>query len=121
MVTTRGEVLKIPMPGHSVADNDKAHEELFGNIHRLEDLVKEHDAIFLLTDSRESRWLPTVLAGVHNKICLTVALGFDTYLAMRHGLPARNHDDALNGRRLGCYFCNDAVAPRNSLRDRTLD
>lgn len=88
---------------------------------RLEALVKEHDAIFLLTDSRESRWLPTVLAGVHNKICLTVALGFESYLAMRHGLPARIHDDAVNGARLGCYFCNDAVAPRNSLRDRSLD
>ena len=77
--------------------------------------------IFLLTDSRESRWLPTVLAGVQNKICLTIALGFETYLVMRHGLSAHHHNPETNGARLGCYFCNDVVAPRNSLQDRSLD
>ena len=87
----------------------------------MEELVKEHDVIFLLTDSRESRWLPTVLAGIPNKICLTIALGFETYLAMRHGLSAKVHDNEKNGARLGCYFCNDVVAPRDSLRDRSPD
>lgn len=82
---------------------------------RLEELVKEHDVVFLLTDSRESRWLPTVLAGIHNKICLTIALGFETYLVMRHGMSAKVHNKDINGERLGCYFCNDVVAPRNSL------
>lgn len=82
--------------------------------------MKEHDVLFLLTDSRESRWLPTLLANVHNKICLTVALGFESYLAMRHGVPAKLHNETM-GKRLGCYFCNDVVAPRNSLKDRTLD
>lgn len=109
------------MPGHAVGNNDEAKEEVFENLSRLEALVQEHDVIFLLTDSRESRWLPTVLANVHNKICLTIALGFETYLAMRHGLPADVHDPNINGNRLGCYFCNDAVAPRDSLKDRSLD
>ena len=121
MVTTRGEVLKIPMPGHAVGQNEAAISEMLENAKKLEELVKEHDVIFLLTDSRESRWLPTVLSGIHNKICLTIALGFETYLAMRHGLSAKVHDPAINGERLGCYFCNDVVAPRNSLRDRSLD
>ena len=121
MVTTRGEVLKIPMPGHAVGNNLAAIKELMENCSRLEALVEEHDVIFLLTDSRESRWLPTVLSGVKNKICLTIALGFETYLVMRHGLPADQHNSAVNGARLGCYFCNDVVAPRNSLQDRSLD
>jgi len=88
---------------------------------QLEALIQEHDAIFLLTDSRESRWLPTVMSLVHNKICLTIALGFETFLAMRHGLSTKVHDHSKHGDRLGCYFCNDIVAPRNSVSDRTLD
>lgn len=121
MVTTRGVNLKIPMPGHAVGQNEEAIKEVLQNAEQLEELVKEHDVIFLLTDSRESRWFPTVLAGLHNKVCLTIALGFETYLAMRHGLSAKVHDDEKNGARLGCYFCNDVVAPRDSLRDRSLD
>ena len=120
-VQTRGEVLKIPMPGHAVGENKEAIEEVLQNRHNLEELVKEHDVIFLLTDSRESRWLPSVLSCVHDKICLTVALGFETYLVMRHGLSAAKHDKDKNGARLGCYFCNDVVAPRNSIADRSLD
>jgi ubiquitin-like modifier-activating enzyme ATG7 len=53
---------------------------------KLEELIKEHDVVFLLLDSREARWLPTVRSNVHSKICLTIALGFDTFLVMRHGL-----------------------------------
>lgn len=120
-VVTRGVNLKIPMPGHSVGQNEAAIKEVLDNAQQLEELIKEHDVIFLLTDSRESRWLPTVLSGIHNKLCLTIALGFETYLAMRHGLPANVHDPEKNGARLGCYFCNDVVAPRNSLQDRSLD
>lgn len=89
---------------------------------KLEELIEAHDVVFLLMDSRESRWLPAVMAGLHNKICITVALGFDSYVVMRHGMPAALHDPSLHGNaRLGCYFCNDIVAPRDSLKDRTLD
>jgi ubiquitin-like modifier-activating enzyme ATG7 len=52
---------------------------------------------------------------------MTIALGFETFLVMRHGLSILTHNKEINGERLGCYFCNDVVAPRNSLADRTLD
>ena len=31
MVETRGEILKIPMPGHSIGKNDEAVQELIKN------------------------------------------------------------------------------------------
>ena len=109
------------MPGHAVGNNEDAIKEIITDLNRLDQLVQEHDVIFLLTDSRESRWLPTVQAAAYNKICMTIALGFETFLVMRHGLSPMVHDPEVNGERLGCYFCNDVVAPRNSLSDRTLD
>lgn len=42
---------------------------------------------------------------------LNAALGFDTYLVMRHG--ARNS-------KLGCYYCNDIVAPADVGLDEML-
>lgn len=79
---------------------------------------------------------------------INAALGFDTFLVQRHGLRSlerRNEEQedksgeeeeastskgkvgesvtvgSLPGSRLGCYFCNDVVAPGDSTRDRTLD
>ncbi|CDW71187.1 e1-like protein-activating [Stylonychia lemnae] len=120
-VNTSGHKLRIPMPGHAVGNNKEALDELYSDLNQLETLIQEHDVVFLLTDSRESRWLPTVIAAAHKKICLTIALGFETFLVMRHGLSTQHHDNTVNGDRLGCYFCNDIVAPRNSVADRTLD
>ncbi len=114
------------MPGHSEFD--------LNNVHKLDELIEEHDVIFLLTDSRESRWLPTLLCSSKNKVCIavffvffvlqnandlfvvflfyqiaiTIALGYDSYLVMRHGLSSNE-----NKKKLGCYFCNDVVAPGN--------
>ena len=115
-----GHSLRIPMPGHVISSKE-AEKEYFESCSRLDKLIEAADAVFLLTDSRESRWLPTVMCNFHKKICLTSALGYDTFVVMRHGLSATAHNNKLNGERLGCYFCNDIVAPIDSISERPLD
>ena len=115
MVKATGITLSIPMPGHPIGTSVEAIQEAEATYTQLYDLIDSHDVIFLGTDSRESRWLPTVLGTLLDKLVLNTALGFDTYVVMRHG---RSCDVPT---KLGCYFCNDVVAPENSLRDRTLD
>ena len=97
----------IPMPGHPVPSASVSETQ--ASVKQLEDLVTSHDAIFLLMDSRESRWLPTVIASSQNKIVINAALGFDSYLVMRHGAGPGMQKEGR--KRLGCYFCNDIVAP----------
>jgi ubiquitin-like modifier-activating enzyme ATG7 len=102
-VISEGYDISIPMPGHHAQSSE---DKLAHDIDTLSQLISGHDVIFLLTDSRESRWFPTLLATKYNKIVINSALGFDTYLVMRHG--ARQHQQQSE---LGCYFCNDIVAP----------
>lgn len=113
-VQSNGYNLEVPMIGHPVNDE----ERLKFNFDTLCELFDNHDIIYLLMDSRESRWLPTVLGLAKNKIVINAALGFDSYLVMRHGnIPEPENNES----RLGCYYCNDVVAPNDSLSDRTLD
>lgn len=63
---SRGEIVSIPMPGHSIPAADK--DSFVSNVQRLDQLIQEHDVIFALTDSREARWLPTVMCAAHNKV-----------------------------------------------------
>ncbi|KAI5480659.1 autophagy-related protein 7 [Pseudohyphozyma bogoriensis] len=126
-VDATGVMLNIPMPGHPIAPAlmDKTKEE----VKKLEELIESHDVVYLLMDSRESRWLPTVIGASMKKLVMNVALGFDTFLVMRHGVASENDDEnvpvvvpgAPYTGKLGCYYCNDIVAPMDSLTDRTLD
>lgn len=125
-VEAEGVVMAIPMPGHPVASQEE--EKVLNDCRRLCDLIQSHDAVFLLTDTRESRWLPTLLCANANKVTITAALGFDSFLVMRHGGgPLSTNDEQLSleqqdsKTRLGCYFCNDVVAPVDSTANRTLD
>lgn len=131
----KGVVLNIPMPGHTVGPS--LVKQIKEDVTTLEQLMDEHDVIFLLTDSRESRWLPTLLGAARQKLVLTAALGFDTYMVIRHGYRSQSKEGACSvnpskaypcfahgcipGNLLGCYFCNDVVAPGDSTHDRTLD
>lgn len=139
-VEAEGVVMAIPMPGHPVPSQEE--KSVLEECRRLDDLIKSHDVVFLLTDTRESRWLPALLCANANKITITAALGFDSFLVMRHGagpLSATNQfieapvhalssnlgnislTDRDGEQRLGCYFCNDVVAPIDSTANRSLD
>jgi ubiquitin-like modifier-activating enzyme ATG7 len=111
------------MPGHPIPPGQPFEDKAKEDVKKLEALIKEHDVVYLLMDSRESRWLPTVIAASMGKvsvelaplvsnsdehqIVINAALGFDSYLVMRHG--ARKSTSSPE--RLGCYFCNDIVTP----------
>ena len=79
--------MNIPMPGHFVGGNRVSKHSLrflidFLTFDRLENikarvkedvaalekLIEEHDVVFLLMDTRESRWLPTVIAAAKKKV-----------------------------------------------------
>ncbi|KAM0794575.1 autophagy ubiquitin-activating enzyme ApgG [Usnea florida] len=112
-VDSSGYVMSVPMAGHPIMDEDVVKSEF----ETLQQLVEQHDAIFLLMDTRESRWLPTVMGKAAGKIVMNAALGFDSFVVMRHGVNSKS----TPGQDLGCYFCNDVVAPADSVTDRTLD
>jgi ubiquitin-like modifier-activating enzyme ATG7 len=112
-VNARGVNLEIRMPGHRI--DDAAREQATKDIDALRALITSHDVCYLLTDSREARWLPTLMCMAHDVPCINAALAFDSYLVMRHGLRGQG------AQQVGCYFCNDVVAPIDSLSARSLD
>ena len=117
LVEAEGIKLRIPMPGHALM-SEEAKSEAHRDFLKLKELISTHDVIFLITDSRESRWLPSILATVHKKICFTVALGFETFLVLRQGVSKEEFTPEIHGEnRPGCYFCNDTIAPKNSMVD----
>jgi len=66
------------MPGHPIPPASISQAQ--ADVAKLERLIDEHDAVFLLMDSRESRWLPTVIGAAKDKVkiiyynCLDILL-----------------------------------------------
>ncbi|KAL3235598.1 Atg7p [Nakaseomyces bracarensis] len=108
LIDAVGDQLNVPMIGHPIKNEEHEHADYI----KLVNLIESHDTIFLLMDSRETRWLPAVIGKALNKNVMNVALGFDSYLVIKHGNIQND---------LGCYFCNDIVVPTDSISDRTLD
>lgn len=74
-------------------------EEAAQKLHRL---IQEHDAVFLLMDTREARWLPSLLAAAEGRLAINAALGFDSYLVMRHGGPPLPSGEAQSQQSHSC-------------------
>lgn len=140
-ISATPHALRIPMPGHRTSAGAESDAALAAAA-KLDALVAAADVVFLFTDTRESRWLPTLVCASQNKLVVNAALGFDSYLVMRHGSgPSSNraadgggggsNDAAQQGSaaagdapappRLGCYFCQDVVAAGDSRGHRPLD
>ena len=73
------------------------------------DIVRWCDVVFLLVDTREARWVPTLVSAAMGKLCVNAAVGFDSFVVMRHGVRGM---EGMEGR-LGCYFCSDIMSPQN--------
>lgn len=59
-------VAHIPMPGHPIGES--LEEETINNIKVITQAIAKHDVIFLLLDTREARWLPTLLGAYYGKV-----------------------------------------------------
>jgi ubiquitin-like modifier-activating enzyme ATG7 len=84
-IDSEGVVLNVPMAGHPILGVESKTQKQYEQLKRL---IEAHDVVFLLMDTRESRWLPTVMAKSAGKMVINAALGFDSYMVMRHGLRA---------------------------------
>jgi ubiquitin-like modifier-activating enzyme ATG7 len=60
--------MEIPVPGHPYSPSKMA--SVLDECKHLQTLVAANDAVFLLTDTWESRWLPTLLCASENKVKL---------------------------------------------------
>lgn len=65
-VNATGHILQVPMPGHSVPESMR--EKTIESLELITSLIQSHDVLFLITDSRESRWLPTLLGAFYGKV-----------------------------------------------------
>jgi ubiquitin-like modifier-activating enzyme ATG7 len=65
LVNSEGTVFTIPLPGRAVSTKE-SEDAYLEQVNKLEEIILNHDFIFLLTDSRESRWFPTFFSKMYN-------------------------------------------------------
>lgn len=68
MQNSEGYNMSIPMPGHPVNFSEVTMAQARKDVATLEELIDVHDVVFLLMDTRESRWLPAVIAASKRKV-----------------------------------------------------
>ena len=56
------------MPGHPITSDSQTRSD----VEKIIQLIDSHDVIFLLMDSRESRWLPTMLGASMRKVLIKI-------------------------------------------------
>ena len=88
-IKTTAYSFKIPMPGHFCTESQL--EDEYENLLRFEELVKSHDVVYNILDTREARYFPTLFAAIHNKLCLSVGLGYDNFVIVKHGYRDFRH------------------------------
>ena len=66
------------MPGHPIPR--ELVESTKKDVRSLEQLFDEHDVVFQLMDSRESRWLPTVIGAAKKKVNWSIITSHPPYL-----------------------------------------
>ncbi|UKK00717.1 autophagy protein [Theileria orientalis] len=105
--------MEIPMPGHQY---DELH--LFELIENTRSIVDSSDVMILTTDTKESRWLPSLLASQRNfnnepcPLVISAGLGFDSFMVIRHSYKQ------FKG---ACYFCSDSEPLRDTITGRPFD
>ncbi|EKX74104.1 autophagy protein, putative [Theileria equi strain WA] len=105
--------LRIPMPGHY-----ESQEDINNAVNAMEEIMDSCDVLFLSTDSKESRWLPSLLASVRNfkgdntPLVISVGLAFDSLMIIRHSF--REFVGA-------CYFCSESSVLQDTISGRPID
>ena len=110
----------------------------------MENLIENSDLVFNVTDTREARYFPTLLAKIHNKKIISCGIGRDSYVIVRHGRFGKDfrnkaiqfikeHQNPVEWGKnpigkgdgeevgVGCYFCTDYVAPTDTKTNRRVD
>eukprot|EP00919_Chromeraceae_sp_WS-2016_P076512 GHVR01180767.1.p1 GENE.GHVR01180767.1~~GHVR01180767.1.p1 ORF type:complete len:648 (+),score=192.85 GHVR01180767.1:116-2059(+) len=98
--------INIPVPGDTHTHTDTQLKE---TINKLIELISTHDIIFMLTDNRESRWLPSFIVNILN--CSYHTHTHDEYL-IKYNLNENNlNENNLNENNLNENNLNKNITP----------